>query len=99
MPAWLTESDRGRGTDPNQRWLPGVAFFQGLIDTKNAATVVPGEFFSTGHDYRADLAAFVKVAFGFSDVDDEQMERIEARLRASEIARAGRIDLGKIHTA
>jgi hypothetical protein len=99
MPAWLTEPDRGRGTDPNQRWLPGVAFFQGLIDTKNAATVVPGEFFSTGHDYRADLGAFVRVAFGFSDVDDEKMERVEARLRASEIARAGRIDLGKIHTA
>ena len=99
MPAWLTEPDRGRGTDPSQRWLPGVAFFQGLIDTKNAATVVPGEFFSTGHDYRADLGAFVKVAFGFSDVDDEQMGRIEARLRASEIARSERIDLGKIHTA
>ena len=99
MPAWLGQPDRGRGTDPNQRWLPGVAFFQGLIDTKNAATVIPGEFFSTGHDYRADLGAFVKAAFGFSDVDTKQMERIEARLRASEVARAQRIDLGKIHTA
>ena len=99
MPAWLAPSDRGRGTDPNQRWLPAVAFFQGLIDTKNAATVIPGEFFSTGHDYRADLASFVRTAFGFSDVDADQMERIEARLRASEIARAERIDLGKIHTA
>jgi uncharacterized membrane protein len=99
MPAWMAQTDRGRGTDPNQRWLPGVAFFQGLIDTKNAATVVPGEFFSTGHDYRADLGAFVRVAFGFTDVDADQMERIEARLRASEVARAQRIDLGKIHTA
>lgn len=99
MPRWLAESDRGRGTDPNQRWLPAVAFFQGLIDTKNAATVVPGEFFSTGHDYRADLGTFIRVAYGFNDVDADQMERIEARLRASEVARAERIDLGKIHTA
>jgi hypothetical protein len=99
MPTWLIATDRGRGTDPDQRWLPGVAFFQGLIDTKNAATVIPGEFFSTGHDYRADLASFVRTAFGFSDVDADQMERIEARLRASEVSRAARIDLGKIHTA
>ncbi len=77
MPAWLTEQT-GAAARTQSALAAGVAFFQGLIDTKNAATVVPGEFFSTGHDYRADLAAFVRVAFGFSDVDDGQMERIEA---------------------
>jgi uncharacterized membrane protein len=99
MPAWLKQRDRGRGTEPAQRWLPGVSFFQGLIDTKNAATVVPGDFSSTGHDYRADLASFIKVAFGFDDVTADQMERIEARLRQSEVTRAEAIALGTLQTA
>jgi uncharacterized membrane protein len=96
MPAWLRTTDRGRGTNPYQRWLPGIAFWQGLIDTKNAATVVPGEFKSTGHDYRADLARFVRAAYGFSDVSDDQLGRIEERLRDSEIRRAEAIADGKI---
>lgn len=96
MPAWIEPVDRGRGTNPYQRWLPGIAFWHGLIDTKNAATVVPGEFYSTGHDYRADLAEFIRLAYGLSDVTDEQMEQIEARLRASEIRRAAAIDQGRV---
>jgi uncharacterized membrane protein len=99
VPEWLTHEDRGRGTNPHQRWLPGVAFFQGLIDTKNAATVVPGQFNSSGHDYRADLASFIRAAYNFTDVSDEQMARIEGELRASEISRAEAIGLGKIHSA
>ena len=99
MPEWLKTAARGRGMDPHQRWLPGIAFWQGLIDTKNAATVVPGEFFSTGHDYRADLAECVRTAYGFSDTTDEQMVRIEARLRQSEITRADNISQGRVQTA
>jgi uncharacterized membrane protein len=99
MPEWLKSSERGRGVNPYQRWLPGVAFWQGLIDTKNAATVVPGEFYSTGHDYRADLATFTRIAYGFTDVSDEQMERIEERLRSSEVERADNISRGKVQTA
>jgi len=99
MPAWLKATDRGRGINPYQRWLPGISFWQGLVDTKNAATVVPGEFKSTGHDYRADLARFVGAAYGFTDVSDEQMARIEERLRDSEIRRAEAIAAGKIPTA
>jgi uncharacterized membrane protein len=99
MPDWLKTTTRGRNMDPHQRWLPGIAFWQALIDTKNAATVVPGEFFSTGHDYRADLAEFIRLAYGFSDVSAEQMEAIEARLRRSEIARAERIAVGRVQSA
>lgn len=99
IPEWLKHADRGRGTNPHQRWLPGVAFFQGLIDTKNAATVVPGQFNSSGHDYRADLASFIKAAYRFDNVSDEQMARIEGELRASEISRSESIGLGKIHSA
>jgi uncharacterized membrane protein len=96
MPDWIREEDRGRGVNPYQRWLPGVAFWQGLIDTKNAATVVPGEFKSTGHDYRADLARCTRVAYGFDDVTAEQMKRIEDRLRASEVERGANIAEGKV---
>jgi len=99
MPGWLMVADRGRGTNPNQRWLPGIAFWQDLIDTKNAATVVPGEFYSTGHDYRADLAEFVRSAYGFDDVTDDQMAQIEQRLRASEIDRGEQISQGRIPTS
>ena len=81
------------------RWLPGISFWQLLIDTKNAATVIPGEFFSTGHDYRADLAEFVRAAYRFDDVSPAQMEAIEARLRRSEITRAERIAEGRIGAA
>jgi uncharacterized membrane protein len=96
MPSWLQTAETGRNMEPNQRWMPGVSFWQTLIDTKNAATVVPGEFKSTGHDYRADLAEFVRAAYGFTDVTDEQMERIEERLRSSEIRRAERIAEGRV---
>lgn len=97
-PGWLQTNERGRNVEPNQRWLPGVSFWQTLIDTKNAATVIPGEFFSTGHDYRADLAEFIRAAYHFDDVTDDQMEAIEARLRESEIDRAEKIAQGKVET-
>lgn len=96
MPEWINESRTGRNMQPHQRWMPGISFWQTLIDTKNAATVIPGEFFSTGHDYRADLAEFVRAAYGFDDVSAEQMSRIEERLRSSEVIRADRIAEGRI---
>ena len=98
MPDWLENPGAGRNTEANQRWMPGVTFWQTLIDTKNAATVIPGEFKSTGHDYRADLAEFIRAAYGFDDVSDAQMEQIEARLRNSEIVRADRIAEGRVET-
>jgi uncharacterized membrane protein len=96
MPKWLESVDRGRGTNPYQRWLPGIALWQGLIDTKNAATVIPGEFYSTGHDYRADLAEFIRLAYGFGDVSDEPLVRIEERLRTSEVRRSDAIGQGRV---
>ncbi|MCB1246893.1 MAG: alpha/beta-hydrolase family protein, partial [Acidimicrobiia bacterium] len=97
MPGWMEPKDRGRGTDPAQRWIPGVAFFQGLIDTKNAATVVPGEFKSSGHDYRADLASMIRFAYDL-DVDETTMTAIEDALRRSEVERSTSIALGRLGT-
>jgi uncharacterized membrane protein len=95
-PAWLGPADQRPPTvSPSQKWVPAVTFWQTAIDTKNAATVIPGEFKALGHDYRADLAQFVSVAYGLTDVTNDQMASIEARLRRSEIERAARIADGK----
>lgn len=91
-PDWLGDpAGRLPTISKTQQWVPAVTFFQTAIDTKNAATVVPGEFKALGHDYRADLAAFVSAAYGLTNVTDEQMGRIEERLRRSEVERAAKI--------
>ncbi|MCL1692675.1 MAG: alpha/beta hydrolase [Actinomycetia bacterium] len=95
-PTWLGSADqRPPNVSRSQQWVPAVTFWQTAIDTKNAATVIPGEFKALGHDYRADLAQFVSVAYGLTDVTDGQMASIEARLRRSEIERAAKIADGK----
>lgn len=96
-PPWLGPADqRPPHVSPSQKWVPAVTFWQTAIDTKNAATVIPGEFKALGHDYRADLAQFVSVAYGLTNVTDTQMASIEARLRRSEIERAAKIADGKV---
>lgn len=92
QPDWLGRPEtRPPNVSRVQRWSPGVTFWQTAIDTKNAARVIPGEFKALGHDYRADLAEFVRAAYGLEGVSVEQMGSIEARLRRSEIERAARI--------
>jgi len=94
-PAWLgTVAERPPTVSTTQRWTPLVTFWQTLIDTKNAATVIPGRFDATGHDYRADLAEMVRAAYGFGDVSPEQMAAIEERLRRSEMERAEKLSAG-----
>jgi uncharacterized membrane protein len=96
-PTWLGSADqRPPNVSLSQMWVPAVTFWQTAIDTKNAATVVPGEFKALGHDYRADLAQFVSIAYGLTDITDEQMESIESRLRRSEIERAAKIADGRV---
>ncbi len=95
-PMWLGPADRRPPhISSAQQWVPAVTFWQSAIDTKNAATVIPGEFKAYGHDYRADLAQFVSIAYGLTDVTDAQMASIEARLRHSEVERAAKIADGK----
>jgi uncharacterized membrane protein len=94
-PSWLGRPDkRPPNVSRSQRWVPAVTFWQTAIDTKNAATVVPGAFNALGHDYRADLAQFVSTAYALTDVSDEQMASIEERLRRSEVERAAKIAEG-----
>ena len=58
-----------------------------LIDMKNSANVIPGQFEAKGHDYRADLARFVREVYALQ-ASDEQLASIEAALRAKELQRA-----------
>jgi uncharacterized membrane protein len=89
-PEWLG-ANRGRGVPRHARWIPFTTFLQTAIDAANAMTVVPGQFRSSGHDYRADMASFVRDAFDLTDATDEQMAAIEATLRRLERERAERI--------
>lgn len=91
-PPWLGPvAQRPPTVSSTQRWTPLVTFWQTIIDTKNAATVIPGRFDATGHDYRADLAEMVREAYGFDHVSSDQMAAIEERLRRSEMERAERL--------
>jgi hypothetical protein len=53
---------------------------------KNSANVIPGEFGAKGHDYRADLARFVREVYAL-EASDEQLAAIERALRANELQR------------
>jgi hypothetical protein len=69
------------------------------MDAMNAMLLTPGEFASFGHDYRADMAAFVRDAYGLPEATDEQLEQIEQVLRSLEFERYQRIKAERPHTA
>ena len=90
-PSWLGEPDtRPPGVSRSIRYGPVVTFLQTLVDMKNSANVIPGQFEAKGHDYRADLLRFVKGVFKL-DASDEQLERVEDALRRFELWRAEHI--------
>jgi uncharacterized membrane protein len=91
QPDWLgDEHARPVGVPPSQKWVTPTTFFQTLIDMKNAMNVVPGQFDANGHDYRADLARFVREAYAL-DCSDDQLARIEEALRQNELTRHRRM--------
>jgi uncharacterized membrane protein len=87
-PDWLgAPADRPSHVPKSMRWMPSVAFFQVLVDMKNSATVVPGQFDAKGHDYRADLVPFFHETLGLA-ASDEQIERVEEYLEFEELRRS-----------
>ena len=90
-PDWLATDRRGRGVPSAMRWRPLVTFLQTAVDAANAMVLVPGAFASFGHDYRADMARVVRVAFDLPAVSDEIMGRVESTLRRLEVDRAERM--------
>ena len=83
-PDWLGDVERRPPSVPrSQRWIPITTFVQALIDTKNAARVVPGVFDADGHDYRGDLVPFMSAVLGF-DASEEAKAAIVAALETEE---------------
>jgi uncharacterized membrane protein len=97
-PQWLADGQRGRGVPDAMRWLPLVTFVQTATDAMNAMLSVPGEFGSFGHDYRADMARFVRDTYDLP-ASESQLERIEQVLRSLELERAERITADHAHAA
>jgi uncharacterized membrane protein len=97
-PQWLADGQRGRGVPDAMRWLPLITFVQTATDAMNAMLSAPGEFASFGHDYRADMARFVRDAYDLP-ATESQLERIEEVLRSLELERAERIKAEHPHAA
>lgn len=98
-PAWLTRNAPDRPVPRESFWWPIVTFIGTLVDTVNAARVVPGQFRAFGHDYRADLARTVRIAWALGDARPAQMAAIEQALRDAEMARSARIEQGLLTEA
>jgi uncharacterized membrane protein len=87
-PEWLgPPQTRPPGVPRAQVWQSPTTFVQTLVDMKNSVRVVPGRLDARGHDYRADLAGFVRDVYAL-DASDQQLARIEDALRRYETARA-----------
>jgi uncharacterized membrane protein len=91
-PDWLGPRDTRAATVPKgEQWRSPISFVQTLVDMKNSANVIPGQFEAKGHDYRADLAVFVREVYGLK-ATDEQLASIEKALRANELERKAMLD-------
>jgi uncharacterized membrane protein len=94
-PDWLGPRERRAATVPKgEQWRSPISFIQTLIDMKNSANVIPGQFEAKGHDYRADLAVFIREVYGLK-ATDEQLASIEKALRANELQRKSLLDAEK----
>lgn len=92
-PPWLdTDRSKRPGVVPrSERWSTPTSFILTLVDMKNSANVIPGQFEAKGHDYRADLARFIREFYGFG-ATDSQLAAVEAALRSNELRRKEWID-------
>jgi uncharacterized membrane protein len=88
QPTWLANGERGRGVPAGMRWQPLITFVQTGMDAMNVLVSAPGEFGSFGHDYRADMARFVRDTFDFPIATDAQLANVEKVLRSLELERA-----------
>lgn len=75
-PDWLSIDSERPPTVPlsNVFTIPGT-FIQTLVDMKNALKPIPGKFVATGHDYRGDLAPFIKEILGVK-LSKEEFQKI-----------------------
>ncbi|GMQ85256.1 MAG: hypothetical protein BMS9Abin07_0822 [Acidimicrobiia bacterium] len=96
-PEWLS-GERGRNVPDDMEWFPFGTFLQVGIDAMNAMVMVPGEFGSFGHDYRADMAAAVATAYNLP-ATVTQLKSVVESLVTLELERADRITAAKAEDA
>jgi hypothetical protein len=80
--------DRVAEQPVKRTFLPVVTAVNELLDTVVEARRMRGGFAEVGHDYRAATPRAVKAAFGFDDVGDDVIARVE-----HEVARQERVKL------
>ena len=92
-PAWLSSERPAveivpgaspRGVPVRLRWRPMTTFLHTLVDMKNAQ--VPGAYRAWAHDYRPDLARFIREVYDLP-ASDEQLARVERALQERETVR------------
>ena len=94
-PDWLGPAATRAATVPGaQQWRSPTTFIQTLVDMKNAANVVPGQFEAKGHDYRADLARFIREVYALLATED-QLGAVERALGAAELERKRLLDAAR----
>jgi uncharacterized membrane protein len=85
-PDWLgPDATRPPGSPLGTRWLPVVTFVTTFIDLQNALVPTPGYFQEGGHDYRLVIPETLRQVFRL-EASPDQMERVQAALRARELA-------------
>jgi uncharacterized membrane protein len=70
-----------RGIPSSMRWRLVTTFYQSLIDMKNAQ--IPGAYRAWAHDYRPDLADFIRDVYDL-DCTPEQLERVKTACQQRE---------------
>lgn len=90
-PEWLRNGKRGRGIPEKMEWSPLSTFIQIAIDAGNAMRVIPGEFRSHGHDYRADMAYFVNAAYQLG-ADKKMIKKVVDFQIKQELLRTSRVN-------
>ncbi len=94
-PSWLVKGERHARIPGGMRWYPGITYLQLLFDLKNG-TGSTGVFSAYGHDYRLELPALLRIAWGHLDVTDRQLRAIEDATAASADEQAAREDRARV---
>ena len=85
-PDWLGPEDiRPIGSPRGTSWVPGMTFLTTFFDMQNALSPTPGTFSEGGHDYRHVLPEAISQTWRLP-ATPEQMDRMNAALRARELA-------------
>jgi uncharacterized membrane protein len=89
-PDWMGPAEtRPPGVPTETHWRSVATFLITLLDLLNADQGTPGSFEARGHDYKADLAQFARLAWDLP-ASDQQLHNIEHALRARELKWAKR---------